>query len=128
MLSPGEDFFLAADFLEALFRDVVFLDEDFFAALFLGADFLDADFFAARFPGADFFDADFLEEPFEYPDFLAGTLAPSFRASESPIAIACFLLVTFLPLPLFSLPCFSSCIVFSTLSCDFFEYFAIAYF
>src|SRR5438045_8941714 len=36
-----------------------------------------------------------------------GTLAPFFRASESPIAIACFLLVTFLPdLPLLSVPAF----------------------
>jgi hypothetical protein len=34
-----------------------------------------------------------------------GTLAPFFRASESPIAIACFLLVTLRPdLPLFSVP------------------------
>jgi hypothetical protein len=34
-------------------------------------------------------------------------LAPFFRASESPIAIACFLLLTFLPdLPLFSVPAF----------------------
>jgi hypothetical protein len=32
-------------------------------------------------------------------------LAPFFRASESPIAIACFLLLTFLPdLPLLSVP------------------------
>jgi hypothetical protein len=50
-----------------------------------------------------FFDDDFLE------DFLRGTLAPSFRACESPIAIACFLLVTFLPdRPLFSVPSFRS--------------------
>ena len=34
-----------------------------------------------------------------------GTLAPFFRASESPIAIACFLLLTFLPdLPPLSVP------------------------
>jgi hypothetical protein len=43
---------------------------------------------------------DFLERFF-------GTLAPFFRASESPIAIACFLLLTFLPdLPLLSVPAF----------------------
>ncbi len=30
-------------------------------------------------------------------DFLRGTLAPAFRAWDNPIAIACFLLVTFLP-------------------------------
>ena len=39
--------------------------------------------------------------------FFFGTLAPFFRASESPIAIACFLLLTFLPdLPLLSVPAF----------------------
>jgi hypothetical protein len=35
---------------------------------------------------------------------LLGTLAPFSRASDSPIAIACFRLVTRLPLPLFSVP------------------------
>lgn len=35
----------------------------------------------------------------DYLDFLCGTLAPFFRASESPIAIACFLLLTIPPLP-----------------------------
>src|SRR3989337_4591852 len=51
------------------------------------------------------------------PVFLAaffGTLEPALRASDSPMAIACFLLVTFLPLPLRSLPRFFSCITFST--------------
>jgi len=48
-----------------------------------------------------------------------GTLAPFARASESPIAIACFRLVTRLPLrPLRSVPCFRSLIARST---DFFE-------
>jgi len=48
-------------------------------------------------------------------DFLRGTLAPVFRASDNPIAIACFLLVTFLPeRPLFSVPAFRSCIALST--------------
>jgi len=41
-------------------------------------------------------------------------LAPAFRASESPIAIACFLLVTFLPDPLRNVPCLRSRMVFST--------------
>lgn len=42
---------------------------------------------------------------------MRGTLAPERRASDSPIAIACLRLVTFLPLrPLFSLPRFISCI------------------
>ena len=40
-----------------------------------------------------------------------GTLAPSRRASDKPMAIACFGLVTFLPLrPIRSLPFFISCI------------------
>src|SRR6201986_3350408 len=48
-------------------------------------------------------------------DFFAGTFLPSLRASDNPIAIACFLLVTFLPLrPLFSLPCFIAFISRST--------------
>ena len=58
--------------------------------------------------------------------FLAGTLPPSLRASERPIAIACFLLVTFLPEPpLFSVPAFFSCIAFSTLSPAFLPYVAM---
>jgi hypothetical protein len=37
--------------------------------------------------------------------FLTGTFNPALRASDNPIAIACFLLVTFLPLrPLFNFP------------------------
>ncbi len=47
--------------------------------------------------------------------FLFGTLAPFFRASERPIATACFRLVTFFPLrPLLSFPLFISCISFFT--------------
>lgn len=46
---------------------------------------------------------------------LGGTLPPSRRASASPIAMACFLLVTFLPEPPdSSVPRFRSCIAFST--------------
>jgi hypothetical protein len=46
---------------------------------------------------------------------LRGTLPPARRASESPIAIACFRLVTFFPeRPLRSVPRFRSCIAFST--------------
>jgi hypothetical protein len=59
-------------------------------------------------------------------DFLRGTLPPSFLASDNPIAIACFLLVTFLPEPLLSVPFFFSCIAFSTFSEAFFPYLAIA--
>jgi hypothetical protein len=51
-----------------------------------------------------------------YPFFGAGgTFFPAFRASDNPIAIACFRLVTFLPLrPLFKVPSFISCISVST--------------
>jgi hypothetical protein len=81
------------------------LDDDFF----LDEVFLDDDFF--------------LDE-----DFLRGTLPPSLRASDSPIAIACFLLVTFFPdRPLLSVPFFFSCIAFSTFSDAFFPYLAISY-
>ena len=44
----------------------------------------------------DFFDPDFFDEDLDAA-FL-GTLAPFSRASESPIAMACLGLVTFLPL------------------------------
>jgi hypothetical protein len=55
----------------------------------------------------------FLERPPD--DDLRGTFAPSRRASESPMAMACSRLVTFLPLrPLFNVPCFFSCIARST--------------
>src|SRR5262249_46691564 len=44
--------------------------------------------------------------------FLRGTLAPLRRASDKPIAIACFRLFTVFPLlPDFSLPCFILCIL-----------------
>src|SRR5216684_7126623 len=59
-------------------------------------------------------------------DFLRGTFPPAFRASDSPIAIACFLLVTFLPeRPLFNVPVLRSCIAFSTFSAAFFPYLAM---
>src|SRR5690606_35169500 len=54
-----------------------------------------------------------------------GTLAPSFLASERPIATACLLEVTFLPLPVLRFPSFISSMVSSTFSPDFFDYFAI---
>jgi hypothetical protein len=45
-----------------------------------------------------------------------GTFAPERRACDSPIAIACFLLLTFLPeRPLFSVPRLRSCIARLTL-------------
>ena len=42
-----------------------------------------------------------VRQPLGYFAFSGGTLAPLFRASESPIAIACFLLFTIPPLPPF---------------------------
>src|SRR5262249_8399415 len=56
-------------------------------------------------------------------DFFAGTLAPARRASERPIAIACFRLLTFLPeRPDLSVPAFRSRIAFSTLAEAFLPY------
>ena len=55
--------------------------------------------------------------------FLAGTLAPSRRASERPMAMACLRLVTFRPDPERSEPRFFSCIAFSTLRDAFLPYF-----
>lgn len=57
--------------------------------------------------------------------FFVGTFAPSFFASDKPMAIACFFEVTFLPVPVFSVPSFFSCMAFSTFSPAFAEYFAI---
>jgi hypothetical protein len=139
---------------ETYFFDPALFLPDFFAPAFFGADlrpdfvpadflvpallpvlFLGAAFLRPRAPGPvlrveDFFAADFLPGDFLPPDFFAadffgGTFAPSFLASEMPIAIACLRLVTFLPLPDFNLPFFFSCITSPTFSCAFFEYFAI---
>jgi hypothetical protein len=59
-----------------------------------------------------------------------GTLAPFFRASERPIAIACFLLLTFLPdLPLLSVPVlrfFMARPTFFAAPLEYFPFFAIA--
>jgi hypothetical protein len=52
-----------------------------------------------------------------------GTLPPALRASDSPMAIACLRLVTFLPeLPLRKVPRLRSCMARFTLLCDFFPY------
>jgi hypothetical protein len=88
------------------------LDEVFFRA----EDFLFEEVF---FPD----DAFFLEE-----GFFLGTFAPARRASDSPMAIACFRLVTFFfDLPLFKVPLFRSSIAFLTFSCAFFPYLAIVF-
>jgi len=63
-----------------------------------------------------------------FSHFFFGTFAPFFRASESPIAIACLRLVTlppFPPLPERSVPLFSRCIALSTLLLAALPYFAI---
>lgn len=76
---------------------------------FFEVDFVELLFFAALFFAGDFF---------------FGTFAPAFRASDSPIAIACLRLVTFFPLrPLFSVPLFFSRIVRATFFCAFGLYF-----
>ena len=55
--------------------------------------------------------------------FLLATFIPFRRASERPIAIACFGLVTFFPdFPDLSFPRFISCISRPTISPAFFEY------
>src|SRR6185369_1624147 len=71
-----------------------------------------------------FFEPPFFEPFFEL--FLEGTFPPASRASDRPIAIACFLLVTFLPeRPLFNSRRFISCMAFSTFSPAFLPYLAI---
>jgi hypothetical protein len=60
--------------------------------------------------------------------FFRGTLAPFLRASDRPIAIACFRLLTTPPFPFFpecNAPRFSRCSAFLTLSLAAFPYFAI---
>src|ERR1700719_3261388 len=53
-----------------------------------------------------------------------GTFAPAARASERPIAIACFRLLTFWPeRPLFNVPALRSFIARSTVADAVFEYF-----
>lgn len=97
-LRPDELLFFAADLREEplFFVDVFFVDVFF-------AEVLPDDFFAAVEPLGG-----------------GGALSPSRRASERPIAMACFGLVTFLPVPVLSLPCLNSCISSCTLSCVFF--------
>lgn len=136
---------MEADFFEVDLRDFVeeeradFFDVPFFVLLlffvlldfFEAVDFFDEDFFAVDFLVVDFFDGDeafFDDDAFFAPDFFddedfggGGTLPPSRRASDSPMAMACLRLVTFLPEPpLRSVPRFRSCIVFSTFSDAFF--------
>jgi hypothetical protein len=88
---------------------------------FFAVDLRDDDFFALDF-FEDFFALVFLEVFFE-DAFFEGTLPPSRRASDRPMAMACLRLFTFLPeRPLFNLPRFISCMFSSTLSDAFFPY------
>ena len=96
--------------------------QDYF---FFDFDLLDDDFFFDDPDDVDFFDLD--EAPVDF--FFAGTFAPFFRAWLSPIATACFLLLTVLPdRPLFSVPFFRSLIAFLTFAPAVFPYFAIGVF
>ena len=60
--------------------------------------------------------------------YLVGSFAPFALAIESPMAMACFLLLTDLPFfPLFKLPSFSLCIARLTDRCALLPYLAIRY-
>jgi hypothetical protein len=110
-----------------VYREEVLLRLDFLADDLRAADFLAVDFRAEDFRAVDFLAVDFLAVDRDFPelvpaffrlaDFLRdGTLPPARRASESPMAIACLRLVTFLPdLPLFRVPRLRSCMAFRTL-------------
>ena len=90
-----------------LFFGAVLRDVDLLEVLFFDALFFDALFFEGLFFEALFFAALFLAV------FFDGTFLPSLRASERPMAMACLRLFTFFPLlPLFSWPCFFSCMAF----------------
>lgn len=61
-----------------------------------------------------------------FQDFLGGTFPPARRASDKPIAIACFRLFTFFPdRPLLSVPFFRSLIALFTFAAAFLPYLAI---
>lgn len=113
------DAFLEADLLEV----------DFLAGAFFATGLFEADFFAVDLLGIDFFVADFLEARFFAPDafFLGGggILAPFSLASDRPIAIACFLLLTAAPLPDFNVPFFFRRMALSTDLPAAFEYLGI---
>lgn len=85
---------------------------------------LDALLLRALLPDLLLLPLDFLLLAFLLLAFRGGTLSPSRRASESPMAIACFGFVTFLLLlPMRSLPSFISCSSSCTFSCVFRPYF-----
>ena len=137
-----EDDFLAAVFVVLLAP--VFLAADLLPAVFLAPVLFVPVFFDGDLRAADFDVVLLVEDAFlaavlrEVPDFFAavflpvflravlrGTFSPSSRASESPIATACFLDFTLAPEPDFNFPCLNSRITFSTLRPAPLEYFAI---
>jgi hypothetical protein len=108
---------LAVDFLAVDFFAVDRFAVDFRAVVFFAVEFLAVVFRAVDFRADDFFADDFLAEDF-FADDCGGTFAPSSRASERPIAIACFWLVTRPPcpaLPRFNVPVLRRCIALFTL-------------
>ena len=103
-------------------RDVDLRADDLRALDFLADDLREDDFLADDLRAPDFF-----AELLRALDFFAGTLPPARRASDSPIAIACLRLFTFLPdLPLRSVPALRSCMAFLTFDCAFLPYFAMS--
>ena len=65
-------------------------------------------------------------KPYFFSDFFRGTFPPALRASDSPIAMACLRLVTFLSeRPLFKVPLLRSCIALLTFWDAFLPYLAI---
>lgn len=111
---------LRGDFLEEDLREVDFFVDVLRAADFFVEDFCDFDLLAVDLRADDLVD---LRAP---PLRAAGTLPPARRASESPMAMACLRLVTFLPEPpLRNVPRLRSRMAFATLAWAFFPYFAM---
>jgi hypothetical protein len=106
----------AVDFRAVDLRAVDFRPVDFRAVERLAVDRLPVERLADERLLDDFFAVERLVDA-RFVLRLRGTLAPSSRASESPIAIACLRLVTVPPcpaLPRFSVPRFRRCIAFFT--------------
>jgi hypothetical protein len=116
------DAFLAGLFFAAVFlAGAAYFAAVFFARAFFAGAFFAAVFFAGAFFAIVFFAGAFFAALFFAAVFFAGTLPPSRRASDKPIAIACLRLFTVLPdPPLLSSPVLRSCIAFSTFSEAFF--------
>ena len=112
--------FRAVDFRAVDLRAVDFRAEDFRAEDFRAVERLAVERLLVERLVDDFFAVERLVDARFVPRFalrLRGTLAPSSRASESPIAIACWRLVTVPPCPAlarFSVPRFRRCIALFT--------------